>query len=164
MNSTSNIATPMAKKGKKKQKKTKAPAVAYLKITWNNGNSNAFKISNFTNSLMNVERYLRSVEGKWKWASLKEIGTGTIYHYYHKKTGSKRLDIREYRKQFDAYSLYIIHTPSYRKRTGTQKGTSKRIYNLEEIHNYWNYRDVLRIDVYQEGKLINRYEKGKFLM
>lgn len=153
----------MAKKKKRKQKAVKAPAVAYLKITWNNGEDNAFKISNFTNSLMNVERYLGSVEGKWKWACLKQVGTGNIYHYYHQKTGTKRLDLEGYKEQFEAYSLYIIYKLSYRKKTGSHKGRSKRIYDLSKISEYWT-KDVLRIDVYQEGKLVNQYEHGKFLM
>lgn len=146
-----------------KKRKYKAPSVAYLQIKFkNNSKPNGFKISDFGKDLKKIERYLASVEGKWSWAVLKQVKTGNIYHYYHPKTGLQRLDLKDYKKQLTSYSLYIIPTQQYKNRHGSQKGISKRVYDLNEVTKYWN-KDVLRIDIYQEKKLINRYQ-GRFLM
>ena len=112
--------------------------------------------------LKSIEKYLTKHRHSWKWATLREIGSNTILAYYHPKTGVERLNLKSYKAQFTAYSLYIIPTSSYKRRTGIEKGISQRIYDLEQIHQYWT-KDVLRIDVYVEGKKINSYENGRFL-
>jgi ABC-type bacteriocin/lantibiotic exporter with double-glycine peptidase domain len=112
--------------------------------------------------LKSVEKYLLKHVRAWKWASLKDISTKGVYHYYHPNTGIQRLSLEAYKEQFTAYSLYIIPTSSYKRKTGTTKGKSQRIYDLEQIDQYWT-KDVLRIDVYVEGKKINSYENGRFL-
>ncbi|WMX17101.1 hypothetical protein [Aureispira sp. CCB-E] len=136
--------------------------IAYVHIRWKNQTNNkAMKIEN-EKQLKSVEKYLVKYRHSWKWASLKTLHTNKVIHYYHPKTGVERLDLKTYKAQFTAYSLYIIPTSSYKRKTGIEKGISQRIYDLEQIHQYWT-KDVLRIDVYLEGKKINSYENGRFL-
>jgi hypothetical protein len=93
---------------------------------------------------------------------LREAGSNAVYHYYHPNTGIERLDKDRYKEQLTAYSLYIIHSSSYKRKMGITKGKSQRIYDLEQIHQYWD-KDVLRIDIYVKGKKIKSYENGRFL-
>jgi hypothetical protein len=146
---------------KPKQKRVKN-FVAFVHVKFkNNPNYKAMKIEN-EKDLKSVEKYLLNNVRAWKWASLKDISTKGVYHYYHPNTGVQRLSLEAYKEQFTAYSLYIIHTSSYKRRTGKMKGDSQRIYDLDQIHQYWN-KDVLRIDIYVEGKKINSYENGRLL-
>jgi len=112
--------------------------------------------------LKSVEKYLMKHIRAWSYAALKQIDTNAVIHYYHPNTGVDHLNKEIYKEQFTAYSLYIIPTSSYKRKTGLTKGKSQRIYDLESIHKYWT-KDVLRIDVYVEGKKINSYENGRFL-
>lgn len=112
--------------------------------------------------LKSIEKYLMKHQNAWKYAALKEINTNAVIHYYHPNTGVEHLDLENYKKQFTAYSLYIIYTSSYKRRTGKMKGDSQRIYDLDQIDKYWN-KDVLRILVYVNGKKIKTYENGRFL-
>lgn len=151
--------TSIAKKPKQKRVKS---FIAYVHVNFkNNSNYKSMKIEN-EKDLKSVEKYLLKHVRAWKWASLKDLSTKAVYHYYHPNTGIQRLDLATYKEQFTAYSLYIIPTSSYKRKTGITKGKSQRIYDLEQIHQYWN-KDVLRIDVYVEGKKINSYENGRFL-
>lgn len=112
--------------------------------------------------LKSIEKYLMKHQNAWKYAALKEFGTNAVIHYYHPNMGVEHLDLERYKEQFTAYSLYIVHTSSYKRRTGKMKGDSQRIYDLDQIDKYWN-KDVLRILVYVNGKKINTYENGRFL-
>lgn len=155
--------TSNAKSKPEKDNVIPSASVAYLQVKFkNNSNPKGFKIKNFEKDLNRIENYLKGQKNRWSWALLREIGSNAIYHYYHPNTDIQRLDLEAYKEELTAYSLYIIPTSAYKLRTGISKGTSQRIYDLEQIHNYWN-KDVLRIDIYVEGKKINSYEKGLFL-
>ena len=152
-----------AKPKQQAKKVIKAASVAYLQVKFkDNDNPKGFKIKDFKKELNKVEQYLNGQKNRWSWAILREIESNAIYHYYHPNTGIERLDLDTYKEQFTAYSLYIIPTSSYKRKTGIEKGSSQRIYDLEQIHQYWT-KDVLRIDVYVEGKKIKSYENGRFL-
>jgi ABC-type bacteriocin/lantibiotic exporter with double-glycine peptidase domain len=140
--------------------------VAFVHINFkDNPNYKSMKIEN-ERDLKSVEKYLLKHRQAWKWTSLKDIHTKAVYHYYHPDTGVDRLDLETYKKQFTAYSLSLIPTSSYKRKTGVTKGVTKgssqQIYDLEQIHQYWT-KDVLRIDVYVEGKKVKSYENGRFL-
>lgn len=136
---------------------------AYLQIRFkNNPNPKGFKTDNLGKGLTRLEQYLQTVQGKWDWALLRQANTGNIIYYYHPNTGTQRLDLDGYKEQLTCYSLYIIPTLAYKKQHDNVKGISKRVYSLENIEQYWN-QHVLRIDIYQDGKLVNQYERGKFL-
>jgi hypothetical protein len=159
--STSN-AKPKEQAKSKKKAKVARNYVAFVHINFkDNPNYKSMKIEN-EKDLKSVEKYLLKHRQAWKWASLKDIHTKAVYHYYHPDTGVDRLDLKTYKEQFTAYSLYIIPTSSYKRKTGITKGSSQRIYDLEQIDKYWT-KDVLRIDVYVEGKKVNSYENGRFL-
>jgi len=152
-----------AKPKQQPKKVIKAASVAYLQVKFkDNDNPKGFKIKDFKKELNKVEQYLNGQKNRWSWAILREIESKAIYHYYHPNTGIERLDLDTYKEQFTAYSLYIIPTSSYKRKTGVEKGSSQHIYDLEQIHQYWT-KDVLRIDVYVEGKKIKSYENGRFL-
>jgi ABC-type bacteriocin/lantibiotic exporter with double-glycine peptidase domain len=155
-------AKPKQKAKSKKKVKVAKNFIAFVHINFkDNPNYKSMKIEN-EKDLKSVEKYLLKHRQAWKWASLKDISTKAVYHYYHPDTGVDRLDLETYKKQFTAYSLYIIPTSSYKRKTGITKGSSQRIYDLDLIHQYWT-KDVLRIDVYVEGKKVNSYENGRFL-
>jgi ABC-type bacteriocin/lantibiotic exporter with double-glycine peptidase domain len=136
--------------------------IGYVHILFKNRtNYQPMKYEN-EKQLKSIEKYLMKHIHSWKWATLREIGTNAILAYYHPSTGVEHLDLETYKKQFTAYSLYIIPTSAYKRKTGIMKGKSQRIYDLDQIHQYWT-KDVLRIDVYVEGKQINSYENGRFL-
>ena len=146
-----------------KIKKDSKPPVAYLQIKFsNNHNPKGFRIYNFKAGLKKIERYLKSVKGKWQWALLRQISTNNIFYYYHPKTGTERLDQKAYAKLLEYYSLYIIPTSRYKRQHGSLKGMTEKVRSLDEVGKFWN-KDVLRIDIYQQGKLINRFMDGKFL-
>lgn len=152
----------MNRAAKKKKKTTSTPPVAYLQVKFkDNENPKAFHIYNFGLGLDKIENYLKTVRGKWDWALLRQAKTNNIFYYYHPNTGTKRLDQKAYKKQLEFFMLYIIPTSKYKNRHGSQKGISKRVQNLDEVPAYMN-KDVLRINVYQRGELINCYERGKF--
>ena len=158
-----NTSNAKPKEQTKKTKTVKAASVAYLQVKFkDNENPKGFKIKNFSKELNKVEQYLNGQKNTWSWAILREIGSNAIYHYYHPNTGIQRLDKDSYKEQFTAYSLYIIPTSSYKLKTGITKGKSQRIYDLDNIHQHWT-KDVLRIDVYVDGKKINSYENGRLL-
>jgi ABC-type bacteriocin/lantibiotic exporter with double-glycine peptidase domain len=155
-------AKPKQKPKSRKKIKVAKNFIAYVHINFkDNANYKSMKIEN-EKDLKSVEKYLLKHLRAWKWASLKDINTKAVYHYYHPTTGVERLNLETYKEQFTAYSLYIIPTSSYKRKMGIIKGKSQRIYDLDQIHQYWN-KDVLRIDVYVEGKKINSYENGRFL-
>jgi hypothetical protein len=156
-------AKPKEQAKQQPKKVIKAASVAYLQVKFkDNDNQKGFKIKNFDKELNKVEQYLDGQKNRWSWAMLREVGSNAIYHYYHPNTGIDRLDLDTYKEQFTAYSLYIIPTSSYKRKTGITKGSSQRIYDLEQIDKYWT-KDVLRIDVYVEGKKVNSYENGRLL-
>ena len=155
-------AKPKQKAKPKKKAKVARNYVAFVHVNFkDNRNYKGMKIEN-EKQLKSVEKYLLKHRQAWKWASLKDIHTKAVYHYYHPDTGVDRLDLDTYKEQFTAYSLYIIHTSSYKRKTGIMKGKTQRIYDLEQIDKYWT-PDVLRIDVYVEKKKVNSYENGRFL-
>lgn len=149
---------------KSKPKPSRA-RVAYVHIKFKNrDNWQPMYIHESTEEkeLKSIEKYLMKHQNAWKYAALKEFGTNAVIHYYHPNTGVEHLNLESYKEQFTDYSLYIIYTSSYKRKTGKTKGDSQRIYDLDQIHKYWN-KDVLRIDIYVEGKKINSYENGRLL-
>ena len=94
---------------KAKQKRVKN-FVAYVHVKFkNNPNYKAMKIEN-EKDLKSVEKYLLKNVRAWKWASLKDISTKSVYHYYHPNTGVQRLSLEAYKEQFTAYSLSVSYT------------------------------------------------------
>lgn len=149
----------------KKTKKSSQPVIAKFLVCWNDNPDNMFpmKVFSLKKCIPRIERYLDSKKGLWKYCLLKDESTGTILSYYHPSNGSKALDQETYKKlnQKNSYSLYIIPTAAYKRRTGSQKGITKRVYHLDDVEQYYN-KDVSKIDIYQKGKKINSFN-GKFL-
>lgn len=162
---TSSTARPTTMAKRQKTKKISQPVIAKFLVCWNNNSDNMFpmKVFNLKTCISRIERYLDTKEGLWKYCLLKCESTGTILSYYHPSNGSNALDQETYKKlnQKNSYSLYIIPTAAQKRKTGSQKGITKRVYHLDEVEQYYT-KDVSRIDIYQKGKKINSFN-GKFL-
>lgn len=133
-------------------------SVAYIQIKFkDNDNPKAFKVANLGTRLSYTERLLEQWKGRWSHAVLRLCGSNNIVHYYHPSTGKQRLTKQAYKAQLERYELYIIPTTKWKEQHGSHKGISRTIYSLESLEEYYS-KDVLRIDIYQQGRLYGSYD------
>lgn len=155
--------------GNKKPKKKARTELYYVLIKWKN-NPTPKKFYVKSTAPHNIELYLKRRLHLWENAHLARTATKKIEHYYHPDhyqmaADQHRLTKEQYYsicfKPPKTYLLCIIHTTSYKRRTGDYKFKGAIIKNLNEVLNYWN-KDVLRIDIREGKTLVNSFDKRGF--
>lgn len=143
------------------RKKVKLQSVAYLKVKWkDNPEPKAFKMSDLQKSLVRVEReILTKNNNRWSWAILY-TRNNEIIHYYHPTSGTAAISKDEYSnklKKSRTLSGYIIYNTAWRRKNPNKKSArTVRLNDPKEVTEFFN-EDVLRIDIYQDGKKIDSY-------
>jgi hypothetical protein len=147
----------------RKTKKVSEPVIAKFLVKFNN-NPNMFtmKVFNLNKCVPRIERWLKGTGDTWKYALLKDQA-GMILSYYHPSNGTNAIDKETYTKLFkkESFTLYIIPSKAYKRANDNPKPVSKRVYSLDDVSAFYKKEDVLRIDVYQKGKVINSFN-GQF--
>lgn len=162
MSSSTTARNKMSKR--RKTKKVSEPVIAKFLVKFNNNPDNMFpmKVFNLKKCVPRIERWLKGTGDTWKYALLKD-NEGMILSYYHPSNGTNPIDQETYTKLFkkESFSLYIIPSRSYKRKYDNPKPKSIRVGSLDDVAALYNKDDVLRIDIYQKGKLINSFN-GEF--